>query len=194
MDEKLSREKQKSLINSALTEAYRLDNFISNILDMAKLEGGMVAVKSEKCDLKSLIEDALIRLGPRREKGDITLSPLGSFSLVHTDPTLLGRAVGVVMENALKHAGKHPVVVVEYGIEGTKAIIRVRDNGPGIPKGKEKAIFSKYTRLGEGDQRNAGTGLGLAICQGLMETLGGEVKAENHAGGGAVFLLVFPAK
>jgi len=193
MDEKLSRDKQKALVTSALTEAYRLDNFITNILDMAKLESGRVKTKTEKCELKWLIEDALTRLGPRREKGDFTLSQIGFKSLVHIDCILLGRAIGLVLDNALKHAGKHPVILVEYGVEGSKGLVRVRDNGPGIPKGQEQAIFSKYTRLGKADQQNAGTGLGLTICRELMKTLGGEVVAENDTAGGAVFLLMFPA-
>lgn len=193
MEEKLGREKQHMLLNSALSEAYRLDNFITNILDMAKLEGGLVAIKAEKCDVYGVIQDALTRLGPRRQRGDVTLLRVGSGSQVHTDPMLLGRAVGLVLENALKHGGKHPVVVVEYGVEGNKGIIRVRDNGAGIPKGDEKAIFSKYTRLGKNDQ-HTGTGLGLAICQEIMKVLGGEVKAENDTAGGAVFLLVFPTQ
>lgn len=193
MDEKLSREKQRSLVISALSEAYRLDNFISNILDMAKLESGMVQVNNEKCDLKSLLEDAITRLGPRRERGELRLQRIGSGSTVNTDPMLMGRAVQLLLENALRHTGKHPVVVVDYGIEGSKGVIRVRDNGPGIPRGQENNIFSKYTRLGDSDTRNAGTGLGLAICQGIMRILSGEVKAENDTAGGAVFLLVFPA-
>jgi K+-sensing histidine kinase KdpD len=193
MDEKLSREKQRSLVISALSEAYRLDNFISNILDMAKLESGMVQVNNEKCDLKALLEDAITRLGPRRERGELRLQRIGSGSTVNTDPMLMGRAVQLLLENALRHTGKHPVVVVDYGIEGSKGVIRIRDNGPGIPSGQEKNIFSKYTRLGDSDTRNAGTGLGLAICQGIMRILSGEVKAENDTAGGAVFLLVFPA-
>lgn len=191
MEDRLSAEKKKTLVNSALTEAYRLDNFITNILDMAKLEGGMVKVKNEKCDLKWLLDDALTRLGPRRDKGDFTLTPVGSKAVVQIDTMLLGRAVGLILDNALKHAGKHPVVVVEYGVNGNKALIRVRDNGPGIPKGKEHEIFSKYTRLGKSDQ-HTGTGLGLTICREIMRTLSGEVSADNDAAGGAVFLLVFP--
>ncbi len=192
MGDRLGSDKKAALVNSALTEAYRLDNFITNILDMAKLEGGMVKVKPEKCDLKWLLEDALIRLGPRRSRGDFTLTMVGSKPVVQVDTMLLGRAVGLVLDNALKHAGKHPVVVVEYGIDGNKGLIRVRDNGPGIPKGQEQVIFSKYTRLGKADQQNAGTGLGLTICREIMRTLSGEVTAENDAAGGAVFLLVFP--
>jgi len=194
MDDKLTAEKKKTLINSALTEAYRLDNFITNILDMAKLEGGLVTAKPERCDLTALLHDCLTRMGPKRDKADITLTPGMGGTAVHTDPMLLGRAAGLLLENAVRHAGKHPAIVVDYGVEGRSALIRIRDNGPGIPRGQEKAIFSKYTRLGKSDQQNAGTGLGLAICRSIMTTLEGEVMGGNHPAGGAIFTLVFPIK
>ena len=194
MDEKLTPEKRAALVRSALTEAYRLDNFITNILDMAKLEGGMVAVKSEACNLTSLLQDSLTRLGPRREKGKIELRLNGSEVSVYTDPMLLGRAAGLLLENALKHAGQQPVILVEYEVLGDHATIRVKDDGPGIPKGTEEAIFSKYTRLNKADQQNAGTGLGLAICKAIMDNLSGRVEVASGAAGGAAFTLTFPTK
>lgn len=194
MDEKLSKEKKDALINSALTEAYRLDNFITNILDMAKLEGGLIKAKPEPSNLTSLLQDSLIRLGPKRDKGNVSLRAHGINLVVHTDPMLLGRAAGFLLENALKHAGKSPVITVEYGIDKDGAFIKVRDNGAGIPQGQEQAIFSKYISLSKSDQQNAGTGLGLALCRGIMKILRGDVTGYNHEQGGAEFLLKFPQK
>ncbi len=192
MNEKLTPEKRAALINSALLEAYRLDNFISNILDMAKLENGMMKIHHAPCDLASLLRDCVTRLGPRRAKGDIQFPNISSV-VVQSDPMLLGRAAGLVLENALKHAGANPTIWVEYGKIDGSAFIRVRDNGAGIPQGKEASIFSKYTRFSKTDQQNAGTGLGLAICREIMRSLDGEVRVENHPEGGAVFTLTFPS-
>jgi two-component system sensor histidine kinase KdpD len=193
MKEKLSPEKQAALIQSALTEAYRLDNFITNILDMAKLEGGMVQVKPQRYDLASLLQDSLTRLGPGRDKGTIQIRQIGNNDPIYTDPMLLGRAASLLMENALKHAGKNPEILLEYGTENGRSFIRVSDNGPGIPLAMQASIFSKYTRLSKTDQQNAGTGLGLAICQNIMRALGGEVRVANQPRGGAVFTLTFPS-
>jgi len=191
MEQKLTPEKKNALVNSALLEGYRLDSFITNILDMAKLEGGMVVPKPEYFDLASLLNDTLIRLGPKREKGTITLVPLTANLRVNTDPTLLGRAAGLIIENALKHSGKDPVIAIHYGVEEKAGFIQVYDKGAGIPKGKEKAIFSKYTRLAKSDQQNAGTGLGLAICRDIMKVIDGTVLGENMEGSGARFSLRF---
>lgn len=197
MNEKLTVEKKKILINSALMEAYRLDNFITNILDMAKFEGGTIKAKPEKCDLALLLQESLTRLGPKREKGRITVHAATAGeknTYAYTDPMLLGRAAGLVLENALKHAGKDPVITVHYGIEKERAFIRVSDNGPGIIKGQEETIFSKYTRLSKSDQQNAGTGLGLAICREIMRVLSGEIHAMNNPQSGATFALTFPVR
>ncbi len=191
MEGKLTKEKGDMLLNSALAEAYRLDNFITNILDMAKLEAGMVKTRTERCNLTHLLNDAIIRLGPRRSRCDITLDATGEVHL-QADPMLVGRAAGLVLENAMKHAGKSPAIRVQYGCNGADCTIRVHDDGPGIPEGKEEIIFSKYARFAKADQQNAGTGLGLAICRQLLELMGGNVKAENHPDGGAVFTLQFP--
>ena len=193
MENKLTPEKKSMLINSALSEGYRLDNFITNILDMAKLEGNMVKAKPEKCNITFLVQDCLTRIGPKKEKGKIILTPLSQDITVFTDSMLLGRCVSLLIENALKHAGSHPVIRIEYGVEDTQGCIQICDNGPGIPKGQEKAIFSKYTRLSKSDQQNAGTGLGLSICESIMKVLGGTVKTKNLPEGGAMFSLIFPA-
>lgn len=194
MADRLTPEKSQTLVNTALTEAYRLDNFITNILDMAKLEGELVKVRAEPTDLTRLINECLTRLGPRRAQGNISLRLVGTESGLTIDPMLFCRAVNLVLENALKHAGKNPVIDIDYGIEGGRGFVRVRDNGPGIASGRESEIFSKYTRFNRADRQNAGTGLGLAICRLVMKLLSGTVEVTNHADGGAIFSLNFPAR
>jgi len=193
MEEKLTPEKRRALINAALHEAYRLDSFITNILDMAKFEGGLVAQRQAKIDVKQMLEDCLIRLGPQRERAAITLSAINdSRAMIETDTMLLSRAVHLVLDNAIKHAGAMPIIAIEYGTIDGNMIIRVRDNGPGIPEALKEHIFSKYTRLAKADQQNAGTGLGLAICRQIMGSLGGTVAVANGLNGGAIFTLSLP--
>jgi two-component system sensor histidine kinase KdpD len=192
MDEKLAQDKKLMLIKSALGEAYRLDNFVTNILDMAKLENGMVNVNKERCDIKTIVQDSIVRIGPRVERGTITLKPqeTGETTII-TDPMLLGKAVSIVVDNALKHAGAHPVITISYGVKETHGYIQIADNGVGIAEKRMEDIFSKYTRLSKGDQQNAGTGLGLCICRHIMRLLSGTVDVENAAEGGAIFTLSF---
>ncbi|MFP1130017.1 sensor histidine kinase [Asticcacaulis sp. W401b] len=194
LEAKLSEEKRRSLITSALSEAYRLDKFITNILDMAKLESRAVQPREETANLTPLIRDSITRLGPLKDKGEIRLHDLGGAEAFHTDTVLLSRVVGLIIENALKHTGKAPVVDIDYGASGEEAFVHVRDHGPGIPPDKMRAIFNKYTRLQKQDQQNAGTGLGLSIAELIMTLLGGRIEVRNHPETGAVFSLYVPAQ
>ncbi len=192
MADKLPEDKKRMLIQSAMGEAYRLDQFITNILDMAKLENGMVKIRNERCDLGALLQDCVTRIGPRAQKGSIEVKPVAQV-VAQTDMMLLSRAVNILLDNALKHGGTQPHITMEYGTEGDTHFIIVADNGPGIDAGKEEAIFSKYTRFSKGDQKNAGTGLGLAICRQLMCLLSGMVSVKNMPDGGVAFRLDFPS-
>ncbi len=193
MEERLTPEKKHTLIHSALGEAYRLDHFITNILDIARLESGMVKVKIETCNLATLLQDSITRLGTKSAKGTLQLHCSSGESRVETDPFLLGRAASIVLDNALKHAGKTPRIFIEYGARDGQGYIHVRDNGLGVDIKRQEEIFSKYTRFSTRDQQNAGTGLGLAICRLMMGLISGSVTMRNLPEGGAEFSLLFPS-
>lgn len=194
LKDKLSAEEINTLITTARQEAYRLDDLISNILDMARFESGAVSVKKQLCEMGQLLEDCLIQLGPRLRDCGIAITAAPARISVFTDPLLLSRAISCVLDNAAKHGGLRPVIRVQYEIAGAKAIIRIQDNGPGIPESELEEIFSKYARFTRTGQTHVGTGLGLAICREIMRLLGGTVTAANLKDGpGAVFTLSFAA-
>ncbi len=193
LHDKLTPEKRAQLLRSALSEAYRLDGFITNILDMMKLEGETITVKHEICDIRSLVQDCLIRLGPKRETARFSVpNPEDSF-IIRTDPMLFSRAVGLLLDNAIKHSGAEPEITISFYQNAGETHFIVKDNGGGIPPGKEEEIFCKYARLSKFDRQNAGTGLGLTICRAMVSVLGGTVKAASAPEGGGVFSVILPA-
>ena len=194
MKEQLNPQKKQALLDTALQEAYRLDNFITNILDMAKLENGQVKVKNELCDIGSLLQDCRGHLGLRSKDSNVTITPKSGILIVTTDATLLHRAIGLLLDNAVKYGRIPSIINIEYGMDDFgQCFINIGDNGAGVPESEIEAIFSKYTRFVKRDTQNAGTGLGLAICREIMCLLGGSVTVNNHPNGGAVFTLQFPA-
>ncbi len=195
MKDKLSDDKKEGLIKTALQEAYRLDNFVTNILDMAKLENGMIKVRHEDIDLESSLKDCAEKIGHRYKKYNIKIAPFSSAINLNTDPTLFCRIVGVLIDNAIKYGGSEPLVEIEFQKNGSTGVIIVKDSGVGIPEDKIHDIFSKYTRLKIQDHQNAGTGLGLPIGRGLASLLGGTLTAENNKNGkGSTFTFTFPLK
>lgn len=191
MKDKLAEDKKIALIEVALQEAYRLDNFITNILDMAKLENGMVKAKREDSDVAGLVRDSLMRINNRLSGSIVHFNPEGRLD-VATDAVLLSRAICLVLDNAVKYGGKPPIIDIEIGKKNEQtAFISIQDNGSGILPDRQEVIFSKYTRFGKEDQQNAGTGLGLSIGRAIMQLLGGDLVLSATENGKTIFILSF---
>lgn len=185
-------DRQEVLIGTALQEAYRLDMFITNILDMNRLDAGQVGIQPDLCDIGEILKNTLAGFAHRLRDSDRRVYALAGKMNVRTDATLLSRALGTLVDNAITYGGKPLLLRVEFGKEGDLVFIRVQDNGKGIPESRLEAVFSRYTRLQSGDCRKAGTGLGLTICREIMRLLGGSVVAGRADCGGAALTLRLP--
>ena len=185
---RLTPEKQAELVAVALREARRLDGFITNLLDMAKLERGAITPNVERIDIGSLLQISVDKFSSQLTENAITVNARSVTAV--TDPALLARAVGLVLDNAVAHGGLPKKIEAECGEEGGGGFIRIRDHGPGVPPANLESIFNKYERVG--GHANAAMGIGLAITRSIMRLLKGDATASNHAGGGAVFTLRFP--
>lgn len=195
MKSRLSEDKKDELILTALREAYRLDSFITNILDMAKLENGMVNTRFEPVSITHTIQDALLKMTRQLANSKVEVKPElgGEAMLVNTDMALLHLCLAHLLDNAVKYGGDPNQITIHYGYIPSGGYISVQDNGPGIPERDMESIFCKYRRLQESDYRNAGTGLGLAISRKAMELCNGTISAANHPSGGAILTLEFGA-
>jgi two-component system sensor histidine kinase KdpD len=191
--EKLPPEKLLQLITIALQEAHQLDGFISNILDMAKLENQLVKPQKDEIEVGNLIRQTITRLSARLDHAKITVMAQNGALRILSDATLLGRVVGLVLDNAAKYGGPNPAVTIRYGKNEAQAWIEIQDDGKGIPEKNLELIFSKYTRFEKLDHHGVGTGLGLAISREIMALLGGTITAAN-LGYGALFTLRLPVK
>jgi signal transduction histidine kinase len=118
--------------------------------------------------------------------------------LVEVDPTLVGRALGNLLENAERHAGKIDGLVVRGVREGNRMKVRfeVRDRGPGFAPGVlERAFEAFYSgNRGNGEGSHVSLGLGLALVARIARAHGGRAFAENLAGGGALAVVELPAR
>ncbi len=189
---KLSNEQKDVLIKTALQEGYRLDSFITNILDMAKLESGVVKTKPEICIIGLVIADCLMLMRQRLEECSIVVKDLSGEVKITTDGLLLSRAMSIILDNAAKYCTNQSEIIIEYEKIANEVEIRIKDNGMGISDARQEKIFSKYERFSTQDKQNAGTGLGLPICREIMKLLGGTISVSNRSDKvGAVFSLRF---
>ena len=190
----LTEEKKEVLIETAIQEAYRLDGFISNILDMAKLENGMVKVNKRFYDIDQVIHETLQKFGDRLKKADVKIQKPHDPIECETDGTLLTRALQCLLDNALKYTKDDAKIHIAYELKDNNVLIHIKDNGPGVMMEDHEKIFCKYTRVSKKDYQNAGTGLGLTLCSAMIKLLDGQVSIhpQSAEGNGAWFTISFP--
>jgi K+-sensing histidine kinase KdpD len=189
----LDEEAQRQLIDTIEEEAQRLNRFISDLLDMTKLESGAVEPHSELVDLSDIVGSALRRasgvLGRHRLNTD--LSP--DLPMVKLDPVLFEQVLFNLLDNAAKYAPDGTTISLSAERNGSSIALKVTDEGEGIAAPDLDRIFEKFYRTRTGDNQRAGTGLGLAICRGFVEAMGGTIFAANRRDRrGAVFTVEIP--
>ena len=175
------------------TEALRLNRFVSNLLDMARVEAGALPMKVEATELfdaaASAAHDTRTSLAGHEVKIDI--SP--NIPFVRVDPVLLHHCLINLLDNAGRYADPDTPIAIRASRTADAILLSVIDQGPGIAPGNEKRVFETFTRLEGSDRVKHGTGLGLAIVKGFAEAMGLSVEASNNAEPhGACFTIRIP--
>ncbi len=183
LGEKMPKAERDDLLATIEEEADRLARFVTNLLDMTKLEAGAVEMKMEVIDAAEPVKAAIAHARSLFPDREITLKLKNRLPPIHADPTLLEHVVLNILDNAHKYspAGSRTEVLVEAA--RTQLSIAVADHGIGIPKEDLNRVFEKFYRVAGGDGRPAGTGLGLSICAGLVKAMGGTIEAESPVEG-----------
>ncbi len=174
-------------------QARRTAQLVDNLLEMARLEAGRVNVRRDWQSIEELAGSALAALEPSLAGRPVAVELPVNLPLVACDGALIERVLVNLIENATKYtpAGS-PIRIAARQSDGMIEVA-VEDRGPGLPAGRERAIFDKFTR-GERESVVPGVGLGLAICRAIVEAHGGTIRAENRDGGGARFVFTLPAE
>jgi two-component system sensor histidine kinase KdpD len=182
------------LLGTIRDEAERLDRFVGNLLDMSRLEAGVLGAKREAADVAELVEVALKRQSRLLAGHRIVQAIPADLPAVVVDPLLLEQALANVLDNAGKYAPAGSTIAITARATDGKVLLTVEDEGPGIPLDALAHVFDKFYRAKAADRRVAGTGLGLAVARGFVEAFGGTLDAANRAGAsGAVLTLSLPA-
>ncbi len=164
---------------------------VNNLLDMARIQSGGFNLNKEWLTLEEVVGSALKTLDPGLGGRHIALAIPQPLALIHIDGPLFERVLINLLENAVKYAGANASIGVNAQVSEHQLQLEVWDDGPGIPPGKEQAIFDKFAR-GNKESAIPGVGLGLAICQAIVEVHGGTITARNRPEGGACFYVTLP--
>ena len=182
---------RRSLIETASEEADRLNRLVGNLLDMTRLESGVMRVKKEACDIQDVIGSALEELGARLGKRVVKIDIPEDIPLVQLDFVLAERVLVNVIDNAIKYSPADQPIDIDAHIAGAFLEIEVADRGTGVPPEDLTRIFDKFYRVQRPDNVS-GTGLGLSISKGIVQAQGGFIAAENREGGGTIITISLP--
>lgn len=181
----LTEEERHQLSEAVVAEGERLSRLVENLLDVSRLESGSAEPRREPIDLAGVLEAARESLG--EEGAVVTIKVDAEAPGLVADPVQLERAFANLFANGVRHGDGRPVLVRSRETGG-RLVVRVVDQGPGIPVQERQRIFEPFYRR-EGSH---GSGLGLAIARGFVEANGGEVEVESVPGQGSTFVVSFP--
>ena len=182
------------LIDTVEDEALRLNRFVGNLLDMTRLEAGMLAPKRDWVAVNELLASAAARakrtLGNRR----LVIEAATDLPLMRVDFVLMEQVLFNLIDNAAKYSPDGSEVSLAARATGGGLSIEVSDHGRGIPAHDLLRVFDKFHRIEAGDRQTAGTGLGLAVCKGIVEAHGGAIRAlsPGPSGDGTVIEVMLP--
>jgi CheY-like chemotaxis protein len=177
-------------IDPILRAGWYLLELINEILDLAQIESGKLALSLEPTSVSEVMLECQDMIEPQGQKRGIgmTFPRFDVPCFVEADRTRLKQVIINLLSNAIKYNRTNGTVVVEYGPSGPDRIrISVRDTGAGLPPEMLTQLFQSFNRLGRETTAEEGTGIGLVMSKRLVELMGGTIAVESTVGVGSVF-------
>ncbi|MCC4248033.1 DUF4118 domain-containing protein [Microbacterium testaceum] len=187
----LSAEDRRELLETADESLATLSVLVTDLLDVSRVQAGVLAVSLAPVDAADVVLSALdeLDLGP----ADVELALDPDLPALRADPVLLQRVLVNVLSNAVRFTpGGQPARVATSRL-GEVAQIRVIDHGPGVAPERRGDMFAPFQRLGDTDN-TVGLGLGLALSRGFAEGMGGTLTPEDTPGGGLTMVIALPVE
>ncbi|MGW2962131.1 ATP-binding protein [Streptomyces sp. NPDC001220] len=181
-----SPEDRDELLATAEESMARLSRLIDNLLDLSRLEAGVLTLNLRATALEEVLPAALADT----PTADVHGEPENMPPLL-ADPPLLERVIANLVGNAARYSPPGKRVLVTASALAGRAELRIIDRGPGLPAGGRDRLFEPFQRLGDTDN-TTGLGLGLALARGLTEAMDGTLTPEDTPGGGLTMVVSLP--
>src|SRR5687767_14825032 len=188
------QERTREYLDISQNELQRLSLLVDKVLKLSMFEKKEIELKYETVNLKEIIDEVVssMRLQIEKHHANVYIKQEGN-PVLQADRLHLLSLVFNLLDNSLKYAKEHPVIEVELLEKTDTVILKVKDNGIGIPPEYQDKLFEKFFRVPSGNTHNAkGYGLGLSYAAHVVEKHGGNISLESHAGSGATFTIVLP--
>jgi signal transduction histidine kinase len=177
-----------------LDSSHRLLSLINDILDLATIEAGYMALEPAPIDVCEMLDAVMTLTRERARNQDLTLTMLcpPDIGAIEADERRLKQALFNLISNAIKFTPAHGTIRVEGRRDSGDLLLSVSDTGVGIPAADQERVFEKFER-GNPQARQSGAGLGLSLVKNLIELHGGSVSIESAPGSGTTITCRLPA-
>jgi len=170
-----------------------LSRLVEDLRTLALVDAGELQLDKTQLELVGSVSRVVERFAPAAGNRSLTVQAAKPQLMVEADPTRIEQILNNLLSNAIRHTPEGGEIVVRISGDDTSALVEIHDSGEGIPPEALNKIFERFYRAEPSRSRaEGGSGLGLAIARQLALAHGGDLTAENHPQGGAVFRLRLP--
>lgn len=190
LDELISYPKARHIVDQINASADALQNLFNALLDISRLDAGVMPVHKSAVDVADLLEKLANDYQPQAAKKGLVFIVRTCNAVVVSDAMLLERVVRNLLSNAVRYTERGTITITcECGRDQVR--VHIRDTGPGIPPTEQQAVFNEFHQLGNPERdRNKGLGLGLAIVKRTARLLGHDIELHSTPGAGSVFSVI----
>lgn len=185
--EKLSEKDKSDLLSEISVASFRLNQQVENLLNMSRLEAGVLSIKKDWCDINDLIYKTLQRLETNLQKYKLAVDIPENLPLFKLDFGLMEQVVYNLLLNVTQHTPEDTLITIQADCIKDRLVMTIADNGYGFPEQEIDKAFDKFYRIK--GSLPGGTGLGLSIVKGLVEAHSGSIKLENLPVRGSKFTI-----
>jgi two-component system sensor histidine kinase KdpD len=189
---RLSENDKTDLLSEISVASIRLNQLVQNLLNMSRLEAGVLRVKKDWCDVNDLIHKTLQRLEQNLQKYKVAVEIPENLPLFKLDFGLMEQVIYNLLINVTQHTPENTMITIQADCRRDRLVMTIADNGFGFPANEIDKAFDKFYRI-KGSP-SGGTGLGLSIVKGFVEAHHGIVKLENLPIRGSKFTIEIPTE
>lgn len=189
----LTPEQEEQLRGVMMRQLRRIERLVQDLSELNQIESGGLVLHSHNVEILALARELVDEFRRRPEAQSLVFTVKGQPTYAYVDASRVQQIVTNLLDNACKHGGTAGEVVVEVAADGGEAVLRVSDEGEGIPPADVERIFNRFYRVDRSrSQQVPGVGLGLAIAKHLSVVLQGSIRAFNREPRGATFEVRLP--
>lgn len=171
----------------------RIERLVKDLSELNRIESGELVLERRDVDLRSVLGELCDDFRQRLADKPVIFTVRGEETHARLDPARAQQIFSNLLDNAWRHGGTSGEILVELGVENGQAVVKISDEGEGIPPQEIDRIFNRFYRVDKSrSQSLAGVGLGLAITKHLVLLHGGTIRAYNRPAGGATFEVRLP--